>query len=211
MSPTIRLTKSNDNMSLTQIFELKVRFDSYFVSSKVHVVDEFLMQYDKTAEQDIIEKLVEEICYQEPWISYSWLINEVMNTVGFKYNTYSSKGSFESIGHIDANTIYSDANTIYSDANTIYSGDIQLSGDNNSTWENKARKLPGMQAIVVCPCSCDKGSLELISIIMHLNDKHSPGILDEVWTTEDVCNWLDELHDSGIVNLEIEIPDKEIK
>lgn len=42
-----------------------------------------------------------------------------------------------------------------------------------------------------------KISQDLGSMIMHLNDGHK-------WTRERIADWLDELHDSGVVNIIVE-------
>jgi len=85
-----------------------------------------------------------------------------------------------------------------------------------SSIESKANKLPGMMKFVDIPCTgdlqddgkpcnmhIDKAALK--NIIMHINDSHS-----KTWDDDRLCNWLDELHDTGVVNLELHIKDKEI-
>lgn len=56
------------------------------------------------------------------------------------------------------------------------------------------------------PCGCrwilstyikEKTSQDLGSMIIHLNDGHR-------WSREKIADWLDELHDSGVVNLIVE-------
>lgn len=62
--------------------------------------------------------------------------------------------------------------------------------------EAKANKLPGIMERVEYPCDCSKDSMaEIKYIIIHLNDA-------EKWSREQIADWLDELHDSGKINIE---------
>lgn len=78
-----------------------------------------------------------------------------------------------------------------------------------------SRKLPGVNTLVDFPCTCAAitGQKPLMDIIIHLNDAHNgPSILDEdKWSRERIAKWCDELHDSGIVNLEFQPWDSEGK
>ena len=74
--------------------------------------------------------------------------------------------------------------------------------------------LPGMTVELNLPCDCpipEDIKYPLKQIIMHINDEHAPGEEKKTWTSDELCDWLDMLHDTGVVNLEVEIPDKEIK
>lgn len=74
--------------------------------------------------------------------------------------------------------------------------------------------LPGMKTQIKPPCKCYGPNIktqELKELIMHINDMHAPGSEHKVWSSDDLCDWLDKLHDTGVVNLEVQIPDKEIK
>jgi hypothetical protein len=88
--------------------------------------------------------------------------------------------------------------------------------DSKPSVSTKSRQLPGMDHKVKCPllghkigdhflfdgtkktifCT-DKNPVSLWSQVQHLNDEHK-------WTREQIADWLDELHDSGEVNLEFE-------
>lgn len=62
-----------------------------------------------------------------------------------------------------------------------------------------SRNLPAMDARVEYPCACHeitrrKGALW--DVIQHLNDYH------DNWTREKVADWVDELHEAGIINAE---------
>lgn len=61
------------------------------------------------------------------------------------------------------------------------------------------------------PCACPKevvdsmAQFSLAQEIMHLNDSHNPiraGVTDP-WPRERIADWLDELHNSGQVDLSI--------
>jgi hypothetical protein len=89
-------------------------------------------------------------------------------------------------------------------------------GASQSSVSSKSKKLPGMDHKVVCPalgaslgdmyglkgektailCTDEKPS-SLWNQVQHLNDEHE-------WPREKIADWLDELHDSGEVNLEFE-------
>lgn len=56
-----------------------------------------------------------------------------------------------------------------------------------------------------CPCGCkqmfvcEHTHYSIWDLIQHLNDKHQ-------WTREKIADWLDELHDTGIINLVLTNP-----
>ena len=68
-----------------------------------------------------------------------------------------------------------------------------------------------LNSMVIYPCDCygklsdevvndipvPKISQDLGPMVMHLNDGHK-------WTRERIADWLDELHDSGVVNIIVE-------
>lgn len=77
-----------------------------------------------------------------------------------------------------------------------------------------AELLPGMKVNVDYPCECiinTQAALE--SVIIHLNDQHGtlPKTAKNYWDREKIAKWLDEIHDSGIVNLEFQPWDSEGK
>lgn len=92
--------------------------------------------------------------------------------------------------------------------------DAQNKHDKQAEIAEIAETLPGVQTIVTCPCDLPPtASIDLFnpgrtcrykgrdgriySIIQHLNDGAG-------WSREKIADWLDELHDSGQVNLEFE-------
>ena len=65
--------------------------------------------------------------------------------------------------------------------------------------ENKSLELPGMNEVVKVHCDCyTSEKVPLWNYIQHLNDDHSE------WTRERIADWLEELHNSGTINLEFE-------
>lgn len=82
-----------------------------------------------------------------------------------------------------------------------------------------AKMLPGVGAKCAPPCNCydykdaDTSDWTIETCIIHLNDRH--GTLPEkdsrYWDREKIAKWLDELHDSGKVNLEFQPWDSEGK
>lgn len=81
-----------------------------------------------------------------------------------------------------------------------------------NSFSTKARELPGMEYV---PGGCPSDDVKkkcansskwiLFYVVQHLNDEHK-------WTREQISDWLDELHDSGKVNLEFSPwEDKEIE
>lgn len=70
-------------------------------------------------------------------------------------------------------------------------------------FENASYNLPGVNYVTTCPAynseepqkGCVGTSDTLRHNIIHLNDLHK-------WTREKIADWLDDLHDSGQVNLE---------
>ena len=95
-----------------------------------------------------------------------------------------------------------------------------------------ASELPGIKTMVRFPCPCEEGrnaQFPLEDVIIHLNDDHSETWIeslrkqydaairagneeeaaavsqdmpDSVWTREDIADWIDWLHDQGIINAE---------
>lgn len=70
----------------------------------------------------------------------------------------------------------------------------------------KAKKLPGMEFRTECPGEFLGNPCvykdRLYHMVQHLNDEHR-------WTRESIADFLDELHDSGQVNLEFQPWDEE--
>lgn len=62
-----------------------------------------------------------------------------------------------------------------------------------------AEKLPGVGTMVEYPCSCiisqPSNKETLFYVIIHLNDSCG-------WTREQIADWVDKLHDDGIINAE---------
>ena len=59
--------------------------------------------------------------------------------------------------------------------------------------------LPGIREHVFCPCRCENYRLKksIHSIIIHLNDS-------DKWSREEIADWIDKLHDDGIINAEFQ-------
>lgn len=71
--------------------------------------------------------------------------------------------------------------------------------DLKNELETAARGLPAVGVeLADAPCQCPIGAISLMDAIMHLNDHHE-------WSRERIADWLDELHDSGLVDLEFKV------
>lgn len=78
--------------------------------------------------------------------------------------------------------------------------------NSDSIIAKKARNLPAINERVYLPCQCKTGVKQhLESVVIHLNDYHQ-------WTREKIADWIDELHDNGVINAEFDpwIEDQEI-
>lgn len=73
----------------------------------------------------------------------------------------------------------------------------------------KSKQLPGMDTVVDLPCSCEylcdhrtgkPTPSTAWRVVQHLNDRHK-------WSREKIADWLDELHDSGKINIEFDTPE----
>lgn len=53
---------------------------------------------------------------------------------------------------------------------------------------------------VETPCGCFSSTATLDVVVMHLNDNCK-------WTRERIANWMDGLHEAGVVDLSVESPD----
>ena len=62
-----------------------------------------------------------------------------------------------------------------------------------------SKELPGINEVVKYPCECHKSNYNPVRrIIIHLNDQ-------VMWTREQIADWLDELADSGEINIDFEV------
>jgi len=187
---------------------------------------EFKMKYSITTEAlvkmpnaflatEIISYFVEGITEKAPWYNPNWIQNKLMkfDTLNNKpmlsnpcqaipASSFASGGTVKSAGEFSADWV---------DAKPV---DVQLN--------ELSDLLPGMQTEVEYPCEClghffksEDGEYipakklqpdPLKAVIMHMNDAHSKD-----WSDDRICEWLDDLHDNGVVDLSIEIPDKEIQ
>jgi hypothetical protein len=85
---------------------------------------------------------------------------------------------------------------------------LQMMPSSGTSIAALATKLPGMEHVTTCPV-CEKDSLlpyndTLYMLIQHINDLHN-------WSREEIADWLDNLHDDGIVDLSFEIKDPQRK
>jgi hypothetical protein len=150
----------------------------------------------------IISHVAERIIEEAPWLSYNWIVEELVKLESIAKTTKAGtvKPAKPEKGLLTAVKTEDSLDTL-------------------------ADNLPGMLTPVLPPCVCGyTTTLRLKGAIMHLNDYHdkdsiwSRDALEKdpedvagfVWTDEDICQWLDELHDNGVVDLSVEIPDKEI-
>lgn len=80
----------------------------------------------------------------------------------------------------------------------VADGMWQQVGDESVSRESK--QLPNIMTPVQSPCACPAWTANdrLWNVIQHLNDKHTE------WTREKIADWLDELHDSGKINIEFQ-------
>lgn len=87
--------------------------------------------------------------------------------------------------------------------------DVKSSSSVSVELNELSKGLPGVGANVVSPCTCTKSDFfeqkasplkdSVWSLIQHLNDFHKE------WTRERIADWLDELHDTGQVNIEFPV------
>jgi hypothetical protein len=70
-----------------------------------------------------------------------------------------------------------------------------------SNWitSTDSKKLPAMDTLVEYPCNCQIVSQrdKMWTIVQHLNDR-------DKWTRNRIADWIDDLHDRGIINAEFE-------
>lgn len=79
--------------------------------------------------------------------------------------------------------------------------------DKSFNVSQASNQLPGVKEKVRFPCNCHllKDRLMTVkSVIIHLND-------DCGWSRERIADWLDELHDSGIINIEFQSWDDKVE
>ncbi len=76
---------------------------------------------------------------------------------------------------------------------TVYMSTI---GGDESGISLAAGKLPGIYTRVKIPCDCGwKYEVSIKECVIHLNDTHH-------WDRNKVANWLDRLHDDGMIDIE---------
>lgn len=84
---------------------------------------------------------------------------------------------------------------------------LTLKTTESSMLQGAAYKLPGVRTTVEMPCICNETwkaktgrshRSQIYGIIQHLNDECK-------WSRERIADWLDELHDSGVVDIEFKV------
>ncbi len=59
-----------------------------------------------------------------------------------------------------------------------------------------ARRLPAVFDMVRYPCECHSAKDTLMSVVISLNDYHKD------WDRNRIADWIDQLHDDGVINAE---------
>ncbi len=66
------------------------------------------------------------------------------------------------------------------------------------------KNLPAMESVVKYPCECFSDTKDakhsVYVIIQHLNDQ-------DKWTRDKIADWIDKLHDDGIIDAEFKTPE----
>lgn len=162
------------------------------------------------------------------------MISECVNTAVAQINASSPVTEYNPSGYMlnkyHVPSTYN-AKTMWETKTGWHPGGI-VSG--NSGFSSASKNLPGVNKVVDYPCGCVQTATPLQSvlfkdfpehleeieknigkiktgkvwgIVQHLNDHHG-------WTREAIADWIDDLHDKGIINAEFEvesISDKEIE
>lgn len=86
----------------------------------------------------------------------------------------------------------------------VYAPPALASSWDSSQLSKSSNLLPGLFSKVECPCDLCWSSIDgakltpLKLVIIHLNDQMK-------WSREQIADWLDELHESGAVDLEFKV------
>ncbi len=69
--------------------------------------------------------------------------------------------------------------------------------------EIMATALPGARVMVERPCGCAFSEQEMLfMVVIHLNDTHNDSFNLTGWPREKIADWIDKLHDDGVINAE---------
>lgn len=222
------------------------RAGSSIINCSATITSELLVASNAESKEMLFkatEKMARDMNSNCPWISYQWLVRQMLDVLhnliveaektqsflsGWNTNIKASAGTHSGGGALDITKPKEQPLADWekellgdSDGPTtakewaeleVFLDEVDDEEEPSKNLSKMADNLPGMTTKVTMPCECYEEPIQkkLKDAIMHLNDIHPESGPAIPWTTEQVCEWLDELHDSGVVNLEIEIPDKEI-
>lgn len=194
---TVKVWMTDDYMKLCKQVKVQFYFEGKKYSHTIFIDEEFFKY--ATTEKDIVMFLVDEISKRHNWdhavsMHFRGLMLEILGIESkndYMYNYTLNEGG------IVANNPAGDI--AYNDAYYYKQNAIPEGGNIAAA----AMHLPGMDTKIKYPCKCASGKavaikVELYYVIQHLNDSHIE------WTREKIADWLDELQDSGQVNLDFE-------
>lgn len=170
-------------------------------SKKIEVPDNITVQ-----KSNLYSSL--DISFQYAGKSYCLKVSEEMiHSVGIDYIRMYVENVYDDIHPKAVDYTVSQIKSIMGSPVEEYK-DYSISSYSVDKQENEvakaSRSLPGMLTLVetpdadcarICAQGWGRNELSLWRMIQHLNDGHQ-------WTRERIADWIDELHDSGVINAE---------
>lgn len=166
------------------------------ITDSVNITDKALIAGTADDITNLIVSRFDAIWQSKPDEIRKTLLDYVVESLS---QTYSDVKNWSTMFGIKHNSTFASGEYVSTTTTAQFHGDGSIDGQSVSFM---ARSLPGVQAMLSHPCGCypESGKFSLFEIIMHLNDRCE-------WSREKIADWIDELHDKGIINAEFEVPD----
>lgn len=187
-------------------FHLKLSY-----AGKIYVFASRMFTDDALADcqQGPIPLTIMSALYDDFWTAFMKIANTQHSAIAsiFKSRLGSVLGEavkpgWYNSGNLDYENVH--ATNIYSTSIDIAS-DPQTASINGTSISSLSRNLPAAKELIQSPCRpgepgeapCGRSTDFVFNIIIHLNDYHR-------WSRDRIADWIDELHDKGIINAEFQ-------
>lgn len=178
-----------------------VTLNTAFVKADFELANEYL--YSNNNKKNMCDRIAV-ICYEVTGVlSRSQWIDMVREFV-YKSDVNNSFTGFDNINpHEYSNTTdtyVSDKADEYVACGYLVSLELVQSYKKDAeALEVLSKMLPGANAMIFPPCACKNTTkVPVRAAVIHLNDVH-------LWKREAIADWLDEVHESGEVDLEFKV------
>lgn len=220
---TFTVWKTYDNLAMWDVWEFQYTLAGAKYTVKYKVDDQALYKYpdgEKQAVYALGKFITKHMAEQIPEEAHDYVFGQVSDFLHktFFGNKLTTKKS--PLGYIKADESIKFAiplvseeqvKQLYEQAAVVGPWKKKSKVVNEFEISSASKGLPGMGAVVECPdekCgftemdkygewSSFRYKAKLWSVVQHLNDYHK-------WSRDKIADWIDDLHDRGIINAEFE-------